>query len=521
MKELLHSGDFSDITVRLGIKTFPLHRIVLASKSSYFYDLLTQNDSENLKEIEINEIDESSFVFMLNYIYYQELDITPEKNIVSLMTASERLKISEIFCHFETYIMNKLADVSNVFELFSYLRRSSHSKLLKHVQKYIQRKWSEIIDMPNFVNITLDMMKDILSLPDVFLEEEKDLTKICIKWITHDYENRIEYIPALLPSICRRVVSITSDMNFEHVEDCSREVIVEKNLNRLLTAYNPVSIIKSEENCSEFEKPFFIASNNNEINFFTCNNLKCPYELTELKQLLPESYTDRSVCATVVKDNLFVDFGGNYFYAQNLNTKRCVSLTSEKLEGSWNIQLLNCNDSVFLCYSNNKILKFSPCLNRWLTAPANDIPATYGTSKSSIFASNGHTIYAISTTRQEEAFKVQFYDERMKMWQHLTDFKDRSLSYYCQPISACFTNQNLFVAFNSFATTFNFKNKKWTQTISLLSDKPFSYVKSYKSHLFFVDKLKIHRYNIYKKNWEKECNVTDYNFRYLNVVHTI
>lgn len=521
MLDLLNSGDFSDISLKVGGKSFPLHRVVLASKSSYFRKLFTENCAES--EIELNETDPQTFSLMLKYIYSQEFEITSKEDIVSLMTTSELFDLNGMACSIESFILEKVAEVGNIFELFSFLRKGSHTKLLAHVEQFILNDWSKVTDMENFLNLPLDILKEIVSMSNLFAQEEADITKVCIKWIAHDVQSRLQYMPSIIPALCRSMaMKINDDVKMENVKkDLSCDKVVQHNLDRLLTSYNPIKTIKPDTSSYSNKNPYFMASHANELRFFTCNDLRSLNELEYLRLVLPNATsTVTSVCATVLDENLFVHFNDDYFYAQNLATKRCISLTGDKMKNcSWNSQLLNCNGSVFLGHNQDgKLLKYSAHLNRWLTVP--DINPS---SKSAcIFASNGSTLYSISTDRRDGSYAVHSYDERNKFWRALSDLSD--MNRYDYPISACFSNQNLFVAFSSFAKSFNFRNSKWATVYNSTSEeyKHFTSVKAHRNNIFFVDKTKIHSYNVSKKVWCKELICPEsLKLQYLNIVHTI
>ncbi|XP_065215569.1 uncharacterized protein LOC135842128 [Planococcus citri] len=524
MQELLNSGDLSDICIKVSNRSFPLHRAVLASKSSYFHNLFTSNTDENFVEFEIEDMDETSFNLILNYIYFEELEITPKENVVFLIKASERFEMKELFVKIEKYVLDKTSDITNIFDLFAYLHTCTYTRLSVHIEKYILENWSKIADMSDFVHVSIDTLEKVLSLSNIFAQDESEILKICSKWITHDLDNRLHHIPSLISSLCRTIVTkVDCQTHIENLRNNSSEKIVIENLNKLLSNSNPVNALESENAWGPYSKPYFMAASGNTLHFFAYKDSQNLYELEDLKFVIPnESINVTGACATMHGENLFVHFNDNYFYAQNLITKRCVSLTSDQVNNQpWRSQLLSCNDSVYLCHNDEgKVLRYSTLLNRWIKVPPIDPSIKRNTQ--CIFASNGKNIFSISTERHDHAFAVHKYDHNTKSWSSLSEVTDLNRTYD-HPIYACFSNQNLFVAFSSFSKSYSFRNRKWITINHSPSDyKNFFCIKPHQNHLiFFVDKSKIVAYNIYKKDWTEVRHDDSRKLSYLNVVQSV
>jgi len=63
------SGIPSDLTIRVGARTFPVHKIILIVRSKYFHTLLTGKFKQPTSDIEIKDVDPTVFALVLDNIY--------------------------------------------------------------------------------------------------------------------------------------------------------------------------------------------------------------------------------------------------------------------------------------------------------------------------------------------------------------------------------------------------------------------------------------------------------------------
>src|SRR5689334_4486624 len=68
---LLFSEEFSDVTINVCGENIPVHKMILASRSKYFYGLLAGHFKEsNDKLVTLNDIESlAAFKVILTYIY--------------------------------------------------------------------------------------------------------------------------------------------------------------------------------------------------------------------------------------------------------------------------------------------------------------------------------------------------------------------------------------------------------------------------------------------------------------------
>ncbi|KAH9498980.1 hypothetical protein Btru_004127 [Bulinus truncatus] len=83
----LDSGLYTDVTFIVGDKRFPAHRLVMASISDYFESLFKIDEKVN-GEVNLSSVSPEDFLFLLNFAYTGQVDITKD-NVQDILIAAD------------------------------------------------------------------------------------------------------------------------------------------------------------------------------------------------------------------------------------------------------------------------------------------------------------------------------------------------------------------------------------------------------------------------------------------------
>ncbi|KAK1876469.1 Kelch-like protein 41b [Dissostichus eleginoides] len=84
LKELLNENKFVDCTLKVGDRSFPCHRLIMAACSPYFRDIFFTEDGkevENTKEVVLEEVNPSILDMVIQYLYSAEIDLTDDNKL--------------------------------------------------------------------------------------------------------------------------------------------------------------------------------------------------------------------------------------------------------------------------------------------------------------------------------------------------------------------------------------------------------------------------------------------------------
>jgi len=71
----LHQQEFSDVTLKVGHREFPCHRVILANKSPVFRRMLTSGMVEDRTGVvEIEDIEAETLEKLLEFIYSDQIE---------------------------------------------------------------------------------------------------------------------------------------------------------------------------------------------------------------------------------------------------------------------------------------------------------------------------------------------------------------------------------------------------------------------------------------------------------------
>ena len=200
--------EFCDLAVQIEDRTFPCHRIVLASASEYFAKMLTGEFKERITgNVKLDSISVQIFEEILSYMYSGIININ-DRNCGELLVVSEYLGLDAVCKSCETYIKrilpmrmayikNTIPTMDNVFEILQYAENTGKKELSDILVDHISANLSELIAIAqnSFTNISLETLKLIVRND---LENGDPILNAIIQWVKHDSEKRSSYLSQLL-----------------------------------------------------------------------------------------------------------------------------------------------------------------------------------------------------------------------------------------------------------------------------------------------------------------------------------
>ncbi|XP_065203936.1 speckle-type POZ protein B-like [Planococcus citri] len=148
----LENHDFSDFTLSLRGKDFPVHKVVLASRSNYFDKMFKSGMVENeLNRVEITDVTEDVMVEMLKFIYTGKCE-NVNKLADGLLAAADKYDLDELKMICVESISKSLSvdNAPNILVLSDLYRVS---KLKSKVIDFILAKSTEIMNSATWNNI--------------------------------------------------------------------------------------------------------------------------------------------------------------------------------------------------------------------------------------------------------------------------------------------------------------------------------------------------------------------------------
>ncbi|XP_065208209.1 uncharacterized protein LOC135837016 [Planococcus citri] len=559
LEKFLENNYFYDIAVKVEDKIYKLHRFKLNSASGYFADIFsaesfntdtqcteatTQQPIKNTEYL-LRDVDQTTFEMIIEYIYFEELQLTCETiTRVLKAAAASNLRIEKLFDKCISWMKENIEEVcSKVLIIDECICRSWIKENIKEICSQILIK-PEIINKFPICSISFDMLEDLLLSSRVCCDDPQKIVEICSKWVMHDVKNRYPLIPQIAVAINRNPTIEYDDYKVEgHVDlnNFSEQLIRDKLWNTLSSiplVAAPVTNNLSKRDEKDFsEIPVFISwTGDTTVRILNAdlNEIASFSFFSSFSSKIRDVYF--KVSATLIRDNLFVMFTAHVynreFYVYNLTSKKLSSLNCclKEVDILCKYSLLNCRDQVYCCFEDGHVFKYLAELNCWMIV-SKELPVSVRTDDPIWFSSNGNELYRMyKIDYMRWIYVAEEFNFQQNVWQAFLEVRpppQTPLNDRPNPIGLISINagDTLAVIFPSYVMLCELNTRSWRQ-IALIGniftsnqETPFALVQC-QGELLHVFCNKLYHWSGTNRRWvlvgvlEKP-----YPYKYITAVH--
>lgn len=189
MNQLRKENQLCDITFRINSQTFTAHRVVVASASPYLRAMFTCGMKESSQEeIELRDIEPQAMAALIEYFYTGEVMVTVD-NVQDLLPAAGILQLKELKQACCSFLSDHM-DVTNCLGIKQFADLHSCPNLLKKANRFIIRKFVEIVKNEEFLQLPHLVLKELLENDHLHVESEMQVFSAFMTWVNHDLEAR-------------------------------------------------------------------------------------------------------------------------------------------------------------------------------------------------------------------------------------------------------------------------------------------------------------------------------------------
>ncbi|KRY92953.1 Kelch-like protein 8 [Trichinella pseudospiralis] len=200
LNEFKLSGFLCDITIKVEGGEFRCHKSVLASTIPYFRSMFASEMKEShQEEVEIRGVSADSFKHILDFVYTGKVTLTME-NVQCLLYTSSFFQVDSVFHSCEAFLAQRLSPYNCLW-----IRKISLmydcQYLLKCVDEYTLEHFKEVCLAPDFLEITVDHLDQLISDSNLNVSSESDVFAVVMKWVVFDMDARYRFLVDLLTRI--------------------------------------------------------------------------------------------------------------------------------------------------------------------------------------------------------------------------------------------------------------------------------------------------------------------------------
>ncbi|POI27595.1 hypothetical protein CIB84_008655 [Bambusicola thoracicus] len=198
-----------DLTISTKTKSFSVHKVVMASISDYFHNILKKDPST--QRVDLNDVSPLGLATVITYAYTGKLTLSLY-TIGSIISTAIYLQIHTLVkmcCDFLTQEISveNCMYIANIAETYG-LKTTKEA-----AHKFIRDNFIEFSETDQFLKLTFDQINELLADDDLQLPSEIVAFQIAIKWLEFD-QKRVKFAADLLGNIRFGTISAQDLVNY-------------------------------------------------------------------------------------------------------------------------------------------------------------------------------------------------------------------------------------------------------------------------------------------------------------------
>lgn len=194
LKELLNENKLIDCILKVGDRSIPSHRLILAACSPYFRELFFSEDGKEVdrKELVLEDLDPSIMEVIVNYLYSAEIDIN-DNNVQDILAVANRFQIPSAFTVCVNYLQKNVTRKS-CLAIYRLGLMLNCARLAMSARDYIADRFETISKDDEFLDLAPHELFAIIGADALNVEKEEVVFECLMKWIKKDKEKRTKFL---------------------------------------------------------------------------------------------------------------------------------------------------------------------------------------------------------------------------------------------------------------------------------------------------------------------------------------
>lgn len=180
-------GGYSDLTINVGKRKFPCHRVILAAGSSYFKSMFSSGMEESWKNpIELRQIDGDVFELVLHFIYTGHVRIASHV-LEELFTQAYMFQINPLVDLCVEFFKENMNE-TNCLAAYTLADTHAHRQLFEYSKEFSCTHFKSVAQDEDFGKLSLECVTGLLRDRRLQCDGEEDVFRAAIKWLNTEGE---------------------------------------------------------------------------------------------------------------------------------------------------------------------------------------------------------------------------------------------------------------------------------------------------------------------------------------------
>ncbi|KAF7215881.1 kelch-like protein 41a [Nothobranchius furzeri] len=192
LKELLNENKLIDCVLKVGDRSIPCHRLILAACSPSFRELFfSENGMEvDKKEVVLDNLDPNIMEVIVSYLYSAEIDIN-ENNVQDILGVANRFQIPSVFTVCVNYLQ-KMVTKKSCLAIYRLGLMLNCARLAMAARDYIADRFEAVAKDDDFLELAPPELFAIIGADALNVEKEEVVFEALMRWIRKDKEKRAQ-----------------------------------------------------------------------------------------------------------------------------------------------------------------------------------------------------------------------------------------------------------------------------------------------------------------------------------------
>nr|KAG5701777.1 hypothetical protein BaRGS_000767 [Batillaria attramentaria] len=190
VSQFFNQEDISDVVLKVGAKKYYAHKFVLAKSSEVFRTMLYDKrwQQAGLPEVDLEESEECQRHFepFLKFLYTAEVLISAD-SAVGILCLADKYSVMSLKSLCTQYMIDNTQSpkVRNALNWYSWAKALHMEGLIDSCTKTISWNMELLVDLPEWLNMDIDFVVDIMSNPQLVVSNEYVLYQAVERWLMH------------------------------------------------------------------------------------------------------------------------------------------------------------------------------------------------------------------------------------------------------------------------------------------------------------------------------------------------
>ncbi|TRY92803.1 hypothetical protein DNTS_024871 [Danionella cerebrum] len=194
LKELLKENKFVDCILKVGDRSVPCHRLILAACSPYFRELYFSEDGtekkDSSKEVVLEDVDATIVDMIVNYLYSADIEITDD-NVQDIFAVANKFQIPSVFTVCVNFLQNKIS-LDNCLAVFRMGLVLNCPRLAMSARDFIAERFETLSKEEDFLEFNAPELFAIIGCDALNVEKEELVFELLMKWIRKNKDIRVK-----------------------------------------------------------------------------------------------------------------------------------------------------------------------------------------------------------------------------------------------------------------------------------------------------------------------------------------